>query len=81
MGRKHILADLSNDFRIIKTNKLANVIDMIFNLNELIIVVTSKMEDLVMPYLLIMYLVLKILRILNPKPHNTRSLKMVRLFP
>ena len=35
MERKHILADLSNDFRIIKTNKLARVIDMIFNLNEL----------------------------------------------
>ena len=34
VGRKHILADLSNDFRIIKTNKLAKVIDMIFNLNE-----------------------------------------------
>ena len=34
-GRKPILADLSNDFRIIKTNKLAKVIDMIFNLNEL----------------------------------------------
>ena len=35
VGRKHILVDLSNDFRIIKMNKLANVIDMIFNLNEL----------------------------------------------
>ena len=35
VGRKHIRADLSNDFRIIKTNKLAKVIDMIFNLNEL----------------------------------------------
>ena len=34
VGRKHILADLSNNFRIIKTNKLAKVIDMIFNLNE-----------------------------------------------
>ena len=33
--RKHILADLSNNFRIIKTNKLAKVIDMIFNLNKL----------------------------------------------
>ena len=33
--RKPILADLSNDFRIIKTNKLAKVINMIFNLNEL----------------------------------------------
>ena len=35
VGRKHILADLSNNFRTIKTNKLAKVIDMIFNLNEL----------------------------------------------
>ena len=35
VGRKPILADLSNDFRIIKTNKLAKVIDMIFNLNKL----------------------------------------------
>ena len=35
VGRKPILADLSNDFRIIKMNKLAKVIDMIFNLNEL----------------------------------------------
>ena len=35
VGRKHILADLSNDFRITKMNKLAKVIDMIFNLNEL----------------------------------------------
>ena len=34
-GRKPILADLSNDFRIIRMNKLAKVIDMIFNLNEL----------------------------------------------
>ena len=32
---KHILADLSNDFTVIKMNKLAKVIDMIFNLNEL----------------------------------------------
>ena len=31
--RKHILTDLSNDSRIIKTNKLAKVIDMIFHLN------------------------------------------------
>ena len=30
-----ILTDLSNDSQIIKTNKLAKVIDMIFNLNEL----------------------------------------------
>ena len=35
VGGKPILADLSNDFRIIKMNKLAKVIDMIFNLNKL----------------------------------------------
>ena len=35
VGRKHILEDLSNDFRIIKINKISKVIDMIFNLNEL----------------------------------------------
>ena len=35
VGRKHIVEDLSNDFRIIKINKLSKVIDMIFNLNEL----------------------------------------------
>ena len=34
VGRKHILIDLSNDFRIIKMNKLAKVIDMIFILNK-----------------------------------------------
>ena len=35
VGRKQILTDLSNDSRIIKTNKLAKVIDMIVNLDEL----------------------------------------------
>ena len=35
VGRKHILTDLSNDSRIIKTNKLAKVIDMIINLDEI----------------------------------------------
>ena len=35
VGRKHILTDLSNDSRIIKMNKLAKVIDMIINLDEL----------------------------------------------
>ena len=33
--RKLLLTDLSNDSRIIKTNKLAKVTDMIFILNEL----------------------------------------------
>ena len=35
VGGKHIITDLSNDSRIIKTNKLAKVIDMIINLDEL----------------------------------------------
>ena len=35
VGRKHILTDLSNDSRIIKTNKLSKVTDMIINLDEL----------------------------------------------
>ena len=81
VGRKPILADLSNDFRIIKMNKLAKVIDMIFNLNELDNSGNLKDGYLVMHYLHIMYLVLKILRILNHKPHSTRNLKAVRLFP
>ena len=81
VGRKPILADLSNDFRIIKTNKLAKVIDMILTRMNSIIVETSKMEDLLMHYLHLMYLAPKILRILNNKPHNTRNLKVVRLFP
>ena len=35
VGRKHILTGLSNDSQIIKMNKLAEVIDMIINLDEL----------------------------------------------
>ena len=35
VGRKDILIDLSNDSRIIRTNKLAKVIDMIINLDGL----------------------------------------------
>ena len=35
VGRKDILSDLSNDSQIIRTNKLAKVIDMIINLGEL----------------------------------------------
>ena len=42
---------------------------------NLIMVITSKMEDLVMHYLCIMYLVLKILCFLNPKPPEYKKLK------
>ena len=81
VGRKHILTDLSNDSQIIKRNKLAKVIDMIINLDELNIVIISKMEDPATPYLRIMFLVLKILRVSNQQHPNTGNLKVVRLFP
>ena len=40
---KHIVSDLDNDPRIIKTNKLAKVTNMIFRLDELDI--TNNLED------------------------------------
>ena len=41
---KHIVSDLDNDLQIIKTNKLAKVTNMIFNLDE--IDNTNNLEDL-----------------------------------
>ena len=73
VGRTHILADLSNNFRIIKMNKLARAIDMIFNLNELDN--SGNLKDGRPSDALFTYYVY-----LNPKCHNTRSLRMVRLF-
>ena len=81
IGRKHILTDLSNDSRIVKMNKLAKAIDMIFNLNELDNNGTSKMEDPATPYLRVMFLVLKILRVSNQQHPSARNLKVARLFP
>ena len=43
VGGKHIISDLSNDPQIIKTNKLAKVTNMIFNLDE--IDNTDNLED------------------------------------
>ena len=40
---KHIISDLDNDPRIIKTNKLAKVTNMIFSLDE--IDNTNNLED------------------------------------
>ena len=78
--RKHILTDLSNDSRIIKMNKLAKVIDMIINLDELNN--SDNLEDggiQAAPYLCIMFLLPKILRISNQQ--HPRNLKVARLFP
>ena len=80
-GRKPILADLSNDFRMIKTNKLAKVIDMIFNLNELDN--SGNLKDGKPSDALFTYYVSssKDFMHFDHKPHNTRNLKAVRLFP
>ena len=78
---KHIISNLDNDPQIIKTNKLAEVTNMIFKLDNLIIPITSKMEDPATPYLCIICLVLKILCISNQKHPSTRNLKMESLLP
>ena len=78
VGRKPILADLSNDCKVIETNKLAKVIDMIFNLSEL--ENSGNLKDRRPSDALFMYYV-KVLCILNHKPQNTRNLKVVKLFP
>ena len=81
VGRKHILADLSNNFRIIKMNKLAKVIDMIFNFNKLDN--SGNLKDGRPSDALFTYYVSssKDFTLFEPQTHNTRSLKMVRLFP
>ena len=82
VGRKHILVDLSNDFRIIKMNKLAKVIDIIFNLNKLDN--SSNLKNGRPSNALFMCYETSsenFWSFLNPKPHNTRPLKAVRLFP
>ena len=66
--RKFILTNLNNNPRIIKTSNLERITDMIFNLDELIILITSKMADPATPYLHIMWLILKILCILSQQP-------------
>ena len=77
---KHIISYLDNDPQIIKTNKLVKVTNMIFKLDELDN--TNNLEDgnPATPYLHIISLVLKILRVSNqppppPPPPNIRDLK------
>ena len=80
VGRKHILTDLSNDSQIIRTNKLAKVIDMIINLDELSN--SDNLEDGHPSNTFTRYvLVLKILHVSNQEHPSTRNLKVARLFP
>ena len=62
-------------------NKLPKVTNMIFKLDELDN--TNNLEDgnPATPYLLIICLVLKILRVSNQKHPNIRNSNMVILFP
>ena len=82
VGRKHILSDLSDDFGIIKMNKLAKVIDMIFNLNELDN--SGNLKDGRPSDALFMYYVSSskdFMHFESQTPQYKKSSKMVRLFP
>ena len=81
VGRKHILADLSNDFRIIKMNKLAKVIDMIFNLNKLDNsgnLKNGRPSDALFTYYVSNS---KDFMHFEPQTPQYKKLKMVKLFP
>ena len=68
------------DHQVTKMNKLKGITEITLNLDEL-----NNSDNLKdrrpSNYSLITRLLMKILHVLNPKPHNTRSLKRVRLFP
>ena len=69
------------DDQVTKTNRLRGITEMIFNLNELNN--NDNLEDGRPSNALLTYHVtsMKILHILNPKPHSTRNLKMESLLP
>ena len=70
---KHINTDLDNNPQIIKTNKLAKVTNMSLKLDELDN--SDNLEDghPATPYLHIIFLVLKILCVSNPKHSDIRN--------
>ena len=78
---KHIISDLDNDPQIIKTNKLAKVTNMSLKFDELDN--SNNLEDghPSNTFLHIMFLVLKILCVSNPKHQDIRNSNMARLFP
>ena len=75
---KHIISNLDNDPQIIKTNKLAKVTNMSLKLDELD---NTNMDIPATPYLHIICLVLKILRVSNQQHPDIRNSNMVILFP
>ena len=75
------LADIVNNDRVNKKNKLKGITEMIINLDELNNTNNRKMGGLVTHYSLIMWILIKILRVSNPTLHNKRNLKMESLLP
>ena len=78
---KHIISDLDNDPQIIKTNKLAEVTNMIFNLDE--INNTNNLEDGRLSNTLFTYYMHGSEDFTHFKPMtlDIRDSKMTRLFP
>ena len=70
MELKSQMLDSRND--VLRTNKLEKVMKMVISLNKLDNSITSKMENLAMPYLHIM--VLYILHISNPQTPQYKKL-------
>ena len=63
------------DNHVIKKNKLKGITEVTLNLDELNNSDNLKNGRLATNYSLIMWMLMKILRILNPKPNNIRNLK------
>ena len=78
---KHMMSDLSNGPQIVKTNKLAKVTNMSLKLDELDNANNLEDGNPATPYLRIICMVLKILRVSNQKRPDIRDSKMARLFP
>ena len=69
------------DDQVTKTNKLKGITEITLNLDELNNSDNLKDGSPAMNYSLIMGLMIKILRISNPTPHNIGNLKMESLLP
>ena len=75
--REPILTNLDNDLQIVKTDKLAKITEMIFNLDELDN--SDNLKDGRPSNTLFMCLALEILRVTNQECTNIRNLRMARL--
>ena len=72
------LVHFETDDQAITKNKLRGITEMTLNLDELD---NTDMVDLVTPYSLITWMLIKILHVSNPTPCSTRNLKMENLLP